>query len=441
MDNIFSYLFEFLLQTDDPSALAVVSYGSRADALVVVQPSGFFDPEVYLTDRSLPTLPLAELEGMPVLFGKPHLRREDRQLIVEADLIASAFFLLTRYEECIRRDVRDAHGRFPGRESLSYRAGFLGRAVVDEYGAFLRRLLREQGVPIEEPAGGYSHIYLTHDVDQIWTWDNVYRALRSTVRRVLTQQKDKLLPFKALRNYQKYDPVYTFSWLIEQDERVWRFYEGACTSVYFLMSAEVKTGFDNGYFKNKARTAELIDRLYGSGAVLGYHLSYQASQNANLVRRELARLRAASPQPIRWQRNHYLDSREPEDMRILLENDITDDFTMGYADQAGFRLGTCRPVRWIDPLRRQITDLTLHPMTVMEGTLDGPQYMNLGAQEAYLVVCELLTQVKTHGGEAVLLWHSPSVYPSPNSYQRDLYLKTLNNLIEDMSSCDQSAGE
>ena len=33
----------------------------------------------------------------------------------------------------------------------------------------------------------------------------------------------------------------------------------------------------------------------------------------------------------------------------MIRAGITDDFTMGYADIAGFRLGTCRSVRWINP--------------------------------------------------------------------------------------------
>ena len=431
MNNIFPYLLSFLLQTDNPALLSTVSYGPSKQALVVIQPSDFFDDGTYLTDHSLPMLPLSELEGMPILFGAPKLLRENGQIIVEADLIASAFFLLSRYEECVRRDVRDQHGRFPGKESLPFRAGFIRRPIVDEYGAFLRRLLREQGIALTEPVSEYSHIYLTHDVDRIWTWDNAYRALRSTVRRTVTHQKDKLLPFKSLLNYQKYDPAYTFPWLFEQDNIVRQCYGDICTPVYFMMGTETKIGNDIGYFANRSRTRELMERVAVSGAVLGYHLSYEASKNAALVEQELAQLRKLSPQPIHWQRNHYLDSREPEDFRILLDNDITDDFTMGYADEVGFRLGTCHPVRWIDPIRREVTLLTLHPMTVMEGTLDGADYMAITQEDtAYAIVCELLDQIRQQNGEVVLLWHSPSVYSSPDSYQRSLYQRTLAYLEE-----------
>ena len=38
---------------------------------VVIVPSGFFDYEQYGRAESMPTLPLAEWHGMPLLFGEP----------------------------------------------------------------------------------------------------------------------------------------------------------------------------------------------------------------------------------------------------------------------------------------------------------------------------------------------------------------------------------
>jgi len=51
----------------------------------------------------------------------------------------------------VRKNVRDIYGRFPGKESLPYRAGFIDRPLVDEYGRLLRRQLREMGVEVPEP--------------------------------------------------------------------------------------------------------------------------------------------------------------------------------------------------------------------------------------------------------------------------------------------------
>lgn len=430
MQELLRYLTVFLLGEGNEALASRISYGDDGAAHLIIEPSGFFSQGVYLTEKSLPAPPLPELEGVPVLFGTPSVREEEGRLFLGADLFASAFFLLSRYEECVQRKVRDRHGRFPGRESLPYRAGFLRRPVVEEYGALLRRLLRRTGAEVPEPAPGFRHVWLTHDVDQIWTWDNYYRALRSTVKRVLTRQPEKLRPFLSAWNYRKHDPVYTFPWLKEQDGAV-RAALGAerCTPVYFFMGCEKHLPYDRGYISNSQRTRTLLQELSGGGREIGYHVSYAASLDKTQVRPETARIQALTGRPLTLTRNHYLASREPEDFYALLDAGLTDDFTMGYADEAGFRLGTCRPVRWMDPVKRELTPLTLHPMTVMECTLDGPDYMNIqGEGKAFAVVEELLQPIHAHGGEAVLLWHSPSVDAHNGTYQRSLYQRTLELL-------------
>lgn len=424
------YIISFLLGTGQEEFGKLISYGSKQSAQIIIEPSGFFDDDVYLTEKSLPTLPLSELDGVPILFGDDKVWEENGQLHIGADLIASTFFFLTRYEECVRRDVRDQHGRFIGKESLPYRAGFLNRPVVEGYGHLLRKYLRQMGVSVQEPAPGFQHIYLTHDVDEIWTWDNYYRALRSTAKRILTNQPNKLQPLLACHNYQKYDPAYTFPWLMEQDNRV-RVVCGhkQCTPVYFFMGCTEKRYFDKGYMANRTRTGDLIHVIQGAGAVVGYHVSYAASLTTEEIAPEIDRIAKLNGKQIIWSRNHYLASREPEDFRVLIDAGITDDFTMGYADVAGFRLGTCRPVRWIDPVKRELTPLTLHPMTVMECTLDGADYMALqNEDEAFAYAADLLQKCYAYAGEAVLLWHNTSVTPSPHSYQRSLYQRLLTFL-------------
>ena len=432
MDELLQYLTAFLLGEGNEALAPLVSYGDDGAAPLVIEPSGFFSEGVYLTEKSLPAPPLPELEGAPILFGTPSVREEDGRVFLGADLIASAFFLLTRYEECVRRGVRDQFGRFPGRESLPYRAGFLRRPVVEECGALLRRLLRRAGRDVPEPFPGFRHVYLTHDVDQIWTWDNYYRAARSALKRVLTGKPEKLRPLLSVWNYKKYDPVSTFPWLTRMDGAV-RGTLGAerCTPVYFFMGCVKKTTYDFEYLTNPSRAADLVRYLKANRSEIGYHVSYAASQDMRLAKGEIARIRELAGRPVVLSRNHMLSSREPEDYRVLLDAGITDDFTMGYADAAGFRLGTCRPVRWIDPARRELTGLTLHPMTVMECTLDAKDYMDIqDEEEAFAVVRGLLEEIHRHGGEAVLLWHSPAVDPHNRTYQRSLYRRTLTAVLQ-----------
>lgn len=423
MQPVINYLLRFLLGEGNETFASTVSYGASENAVVVIQPSRFFAPEIYLTPESIPQLPLPELEGVPVLYGEPRITEEQGQTILHADLIASAFFLLTRYEECVKREQRDAHGRFPVDQSLPMRAGFLQRPIVEEYAVLLRDLLRKQGVPVQEPPIGFSRIYLTHDVDHISTWQGFLPALRSTVKRVALNLPEKAVPFASLCHLEA-DPIYTFPWLLGLDGALAASLSAVpVEQIYFLLGAP-RGALDDEYLDSE-KFQKILHLLKSHGVTLGLHNSYQASRELTRTAAEKRRIESVVGTPITCNRCHVLASREPEDMRALADAGITDDFTMAYAGHIGFRLGTCRAVRWIDPVRRELTSLTLHPMTVMDCTLD--RYMGLpDADSALAAVTALLRTIHRYHGEVCLLWHNSAVPTNDTTYQRRLYPMVLN---------------
>jgi len=130
-----------------------------------------------------------------------------------------------------------------------------------------------------------------------------------------------------------------------------------------------------------------------------------------------------------YNRNHYLNTREPFDMIALINAGITDDFTLGYADMAGFRLGTCRPVKWINLLTKEVTSLTLHSLAIMDVSLSDKRYMFMNAHDAFQYCEQLINCVESYNGELVLLWHNTSVEKTTQSYQRKLYKDIISYLL------------
>jgi hypothetical protein len=101
---------------------------------------------------------------------------------------------------------------------------------------------------------------------------------------------------------------------------------------------------------------------------------------------------------------------------------------MGYADVAGFRLGTSHLVKWINPVSRRLTTLSFYPLIIMDGTLELEKYMGLTYEEAVAYCLRLMEQVKNAGGRLTLLWHNTSVVEGNGSYLRKLYALLLNEL-------------
>ncbi|OAV73293.1 hypothetical protein Barb6_00377 [Bacteroidales bacterium Barb6] len=441
--EVLRYIIRFLLGEDAPeSAVSAVGYTAVPTDFprykVVILPSGFFGEGVYGTASSLPSLPLREIEGIPLLFGTPETETTGTTLLVHADIIASACFLVSRYEELVRRGVRDEHGRFPGRESLSARAGFLHRPVVDEYGRLLHRWLRQAGVPLPEEKQGIRKIYLTHDVDAPF----LYRSWKGFVRSLLDKRgiaaslKGK---FGALES----DPYYTFPDIFRQDEHLRELVgDNRCRSVYFFIAGG-NTKEDKPHYSLRNSDIQQLLRLISTRqALLGLHASYEAGLNPALIAKEKKALeKAVGGGKIHINRHHFLACREPEDADMLEKAGITDDFTLGYADVAGFRLGTSRPVRRINPADCRLSSLVLHPLLIMDCTLDDSKYMNLPFEEAERYCLDLLEQVRQAGGEVSLLWHNNSFTPAPGNYSPRLYSSLLDNLSEPHIHTDSKCNE
>lgn len=425
------YIIRFLLGEDiSEEIVAAIGYTNNSKHFerysIVIIPSGFFTNHTYGTTSSLPELPLQEIEGTPLLFGSPLVEQVGGTLVIHADIIASTYFLITRYEEIIQRNIRDEHGRFPGKMSLPYRAGFLHRPIVDEYRLLLRKWLQQYGLRLPEVKKEIQHIWLTHDLDAptlYRTWKGLIRSIRDK-RGLISSIQGRYGPVEN-------DPYYTFPWIFEQNNLL-REQTGKeiCQAILFIRSGGKCKQDKPHYSLHSKDISQLIESVMSNDMKIGLHSSYQAGKSPSLIKKEKTILEENTGKSIRLNRHHFLSSREPEDMTHLEAAGITDDFTMGYADVAGFRLGTSYPVRWINPVTRRLSSILQHPLTIMDCSLEEKKYMGLSYEEAQAYSLNLIEQVKNVGGELTLLWHNTSAMENSGSYLRKLYSHLLNELAK-----------
>ena len=431
MTEVIRYILRFMIGEQFAGDVSnYVGYTSDKscfkDYKVVIVPSGFFEEGVYGSERTNPAFPLKKIEDIPFLFGTPEIERDGDTIVVHADLVASAYFLLSRYEEMLHRDLRDVHGRFPGCESLPCRAGFIDRPIVDEYGKLLRKWLNDSGVEVKATPVFIKKVNLTHDIDAPFycrTWRNVARIVLSGQSTVAAAVRDKNKPVEQDLNY-------TYPWLFEQNKAlISAIGRDRCESILFFRAGGTDEHDKPHYNLYGKDIRSLFDLCRKNGAAVGLHSSYQAGIDPSLILSEKNHLEDAFGAVVTQNRNHFLASREPEDMEYLEKAGVTDDYTMGYADIAGFRLGTASSVHYINPVTRRLsTSLTLHPLTIMDGTLNERQYMNLISEDAESYCGRLIENVRNTNGELTILWHNTSAIEG-NSYLKELYAKMVN-LIE-----------
>ena len=386
MKEIVDYIIQFLLYGHEEAAKQVGYTADEAEwqnYRVVIVPNGQLGKEIVMPEFSEAKGERLEAKGT-----------EHQTWIIRTDIVYNTFFFISRAEELINTQ-RDEHGRFLAKYSILGQNNRLMIPTVDEYARMLMKLL---DLPLPTPS--FSQIYLTHDVDTIAH----YRHLRGAIGGIVRGEWRKVIA--SLRDIHN-DPAFTFSWLIAQDKKV----EGA-ERIYFVKDTMGK-GYDYPQYRLDGKDFETAEKLIeNSGAKIGWHGSYYGGDKANRLLSDKARLH----------RSHYLRC-SIDQMQRLAEVGVTDDFTMMFPDQVGFRLQTTRPVRWINPKTMQLTDLVLHPLTVMDCTLSNSNYMNLSEDEAYFECQRLFEKIHQNAGEVVLLWHNTT--PAGNTYHRSLYPKLL----------------
>lgn len=315
--------------------------------------------------------------------------------IIRTDIVYNTFFFASRAEETFNTE-RDEHNRFAAKFSILGHNNRLQIPMLDEHARLLLKMLN-----LTLPSPGFGHIYLTHDVDTI----SQYRRLRSAVGGLLRGEKEQVkAALKDIHN----DPFYTFPWIVEQDARV----PGA-EKVYFIKHTEGK-GYDYPQYKLRGKDYKGLQRfLKENGACFGVHSSYYGEVDRKMT--------AFST----WHRSHYLRG-SLSFFKQLEDAGFTDDFTMGFADEAGFRLQTTRAIRFINPVSLRVTNLTLHPLTVMDCTLSNENYMHLSEDEAFFLCERLIEKVKMHHGDLCLLWHNNRF--AEDSYHKSLYTQIINYL-------------
>lgn len=314
------------------------------------------------------------------------------------DLFAATFFLTSRYEEYLPA-ARDAHERFPSGSSIAARNGFLHRPVVNEWANLLAKAIQALYPTLSWKPLSYQ-FQPTYDVDIAWAyghrplWHNLSAIGVDLVRGRWKRLGNRI----AVGRGQAEDPYFTFPWLEALHQR----YE--LQPVFFFLLGDYSR-LDPNIAAKRPPFRQLIAQ---TGAVhpIGIHPSYAASKDPSRMGIEIERLSEICRQPVVRSRQHFLRLRFPDTYRELLNAGIREDYTLGYADQPGFRAGIAAPFYWYDLEQEESTPLLLHPFQVMDVTLQ--QYMGLSPSEAVAACATLSDTVRKTGGVFSTLWHNSS---------------------------------
>ena len=410
-------LMDYELTTDLDAFLS-------ADRPKIQYASKPFSDDIYikahglLLKRGIEVVPVdtVEYDGLNAFFPT-----NDNMSAMPFDVFSAIFYLTSRYEEYLPF-ARDVHGRFTAEKSLAYHLGFLSKPVVNIWAIKLRDIILKKYPDLKYSKRSYKFTP-TYDIDSAWAYyqKGLIRALGGYFLAMKKMDGHEIKERTLVLLKRKKDPFDTFDLQLEYQKKY------GLKPVYFFLFARYSNYDKNVNIRNKKY--KLLIKRIADYAKIGIHPSYYSVENPELLKNELESLERVVNKDVNRSRQHFLRLIMPDTYRNLIENDILDDYTMGYAAQPGFRASICTPFHFYDLDVERETTLRINPFAVMDGTLK--DYMDLTPADALDVIKGLITEVKKVNGTFISLWHNESLSDQLRwKGWREVYEKMLEFAVE-----------
>lgn len=278
------------------------------------------------------------------------------------DIFAAAFVLLSRYEEFLPH-VKDAEGRFPATESLGYQNDFLDQPVVDIWAFKFRDLLEERFPDFKWKERSFA-IEPIIDIEQAYELYQIgiMRELGGVFRDIFRFRFKKLLLRIQVNLGLRKDPYDTFSWLINVQKNAQHSF------VYFFQVGDYST-FTRNVRYNKRGFRELI-KMMGDYAPIGVLFSREALDKGEQMKKEKKRIEGITNKPLKAVRCTSHMGMLIDNYREMIQQEVENDYSMGYPDLLGFRAGTCTPFLYYDLDYESPTPLLIHPICAQSGVFE-----------------------------------------------------------------------
>ena len=336
-----------------------------------------------------------ETNGFPAFF-----RTYSQDSCVDFDIFAASFYLASRYEEYLPH-IQDIHNRYRAEDSLAYKNGFLEKPIVNIWANHLKGLMLSVYPNIEFPNKKPFRYINTMDVDSAYSvleksWIRVSWGM---VRDVFRGNFSELIYKLDVLRKKKPDPYDNFNYLFSLINKY------NLKTAFFVLFGKYGR-YDKNISPDNKRFQELVKSLCDYAKV-GIHPSYSSLEDPDLVGEQIRKLRNVIHRPVFRNRFHYLRFSLPRSYRILIENKITEEYSMGYSNAIGFRSGLCTDYNFYDLEYDYETKLRIFPFAVMDVALKNG--LGLDANASIEKLRRLIDEVVRVEGRFISLWHNESL--------------------------------
>ncbi len=336
-----------------------------------------------------------DFNGTPAIFPVFH-----KDSALPFDPLAAIFYMLSRYEEYLPHR-KDQHGRILITETLAYKNGFHLTPVVERWALMIKDLILEHYPETVFLKRNFS-FEPTIDIDSAYCY--LHKGWFRTCMGILRDGIHRRDPaevkhrIRVLKKKEE-DPYDTFDYIINLNKQ-YRF-----PLIFFALLGDYSLHDKPiSYLNNEFR--QLLQHI-GDHSKVGIHGSYDSAMEPKRLEQEIQRLAEILHRPIYRNRYHFLRFTLQRGYSNLEKQGITQDYSMGFADQPGFRNGSCSTLPFFHLSRNQEINLNIHPFVAMDTTFH--THMNLSPDEAIKLYHTLIDEVKAVDGTFSCIFHNQNL--------------------------------
>ncbi len=290
-------------------------------------------------------------KGVPCFFN---LKSEASAL--PYDVFAATFYLLSRYEEYLPH-VKDALGRFPSSESLAGQNNFLKIPLVDKWITRIQEVFEER-FPNVIIAKSLFETNLTVRVPQVFAYKKIgfLRGVGGYVQDITRLKLHEVFDRTQVILGVRKDPYDIFTWLVNFQKQIQKKF-----TILFEVGDQTSDTTNVRYSKVGFQS---IIKMMGDYCNVGLLASVVSSKNNSEFKKEKNRLESIVNKPLESSKFAKNQLTIPQSYRMLLEQEVIKDYSMGFPNEIGFRAGTCRPFLFYDLDYEMQTPLLLMPVSL-----------------------------------------------------------------------------
>lgn len=414
-------LFGVLMQTPYEISVSdvkdtVVKIGNRA--LIVEDHffGNFLTPLSYLNKDNIPkgagVFHDNKGKEIPMIFGNDTLSITDNEIICGNDVLASIYFLTSRWEEYVLG--RNKSGKCDENSLYLVNNNISKIPLVHVYETFIKELLVLMGYGFN--LDRKFKVITTHDVDRCYLtgWIEMLRNARNLYKIGKGIVAKKLLHDFIWYKINSPNPFDTFGFFMDCADKYH-------SEDYFFFKACIDGEKGFTYSIGEDRVKRMVQEVQKRGYTVGFHPSETTFDNSTQFKKELNRL--DSLEAVSYSgRNHglYCNTATYHQWEEAHAEFVSN---YGFQYQNGFRCGICVPFPLFDIYERVQLNLYEIPFELMDTVMlrNKPQI-----ESALFDMKEIINKVVDYQGVLCMNWHT-NVYNMPEMQK---YKSVYINLLE-----------